>query len=203
MVSNSQRRAETRSKLIQAAHQQFVVNGFEGTNTTAILEQAGISRGGLYHHFDGKKELFEAVFVQVTVSTIEMAIKKGKRSDSPIDDLISACFAWLRSVRRTEVAAILLDQGPQVLGWKRAREIEAKYSLAPMMQSLQAAVDFGVAEIYSVRYTAQLINAVLAEAALEVLYGSNRISVRVQETSIRQLIEGLIAPSKTNHSTKE
>jgi AcrR family transcriptional regulator len=53
---------DRRTGIIEAAHRLFVENGFNGTSMRQIAAQSGSSLGGIYNHFDGKEELFEAVF---------------------------------------------------------------------------------------------------------------------------------------------
>lgn len=191
MATNEERRAATRAKLIKAARENFARSGFDGTHTGDILDQAGMSRGALYHHFKSKRDLFEAVYISVSSEAIDHAAKSGVSGESPLENLISACLGWLRVVRRPEVASILLDQGPQVLGWKKARLLEAESSLGLMMASLEQAVEAGQLDVLSVELTARLINALLAEAALASLHSEPAISAAKQEAAVRQLIEGL------------
>src|ERR1051326_5282934 len=58
------RRAErgraTRDQRVAVATELFAARGFDGTSIEAVLEQAGVSRGSLYHHFASKEALFEA-----------------------------------------------------------------------------------------------------------------------------------------------
>ncbi len=191
MATQAERRAATRGRLLDEAEALFVRDGYEGTPTERVLERAGVSRGALYHHFDSKRELFEAVFVRVSERAIARAVASGRPGDSPREDLVRACLAWLREVRRPEVAAILIDQGPQVLGWKRARDLEAETSLGAMTAGLERASAAGEIRVPSLPLAARLLNAVLAEAALASLHGEPRTSQATREAAIRQLIEGL------------
>lgn len=191
MATQEERRAATRTKLIRAARKQFARDGYEGTKTNDILKATGLSRGAMYHHFRNKQELFEAVFLAVSAEALDYAAKHGKRSKSEIESLVSACTAWLRAVRRPEVAAILLNQGPGVLGWKRAGDLESQSSLDLVTKSVERAVRAGEVEVPSVELAARLINAVLAEAALTRLHGKPSVSVGEQEAAVRQFIEGL------------
>lgn len=43
--------------IIQAAVDEFLENGYEGTSMESIARRAGISKGGLYHHFSSKDEI--------------------------------------------------------------------------------------------------------------------------------------------------
>ena len=191
MATNAERREATRSSIISAARECFVRDGYENTHTDTILERAGVSRGALYHYFSSKREVFEAVYVSVVEETIALALRTPTDSDSPLDELLAACSTWLRFVRKPEVARILLDLGPQVLGWKRARDIEAESSLAPMRRGLERANTAGEIQVPSLEVTALLINALLAEAALISAYGKPRVSLAVLEASIREFVEGL------------
>jgi len=191
MATNEERREATRSRLISAARECFIRDGYENTHTDAILERAGVSRGALYHYFPSKRDVFEAVYVSLVEETIAHALRTRVDSDSPLDELLAACSAWLSFVRKPEVARILLDLGPQVLGWKRARDIEAKSSLAPMRRSLERANTAGEIEVPSVEVAALLINSLLAEAALISAYRKPRAPLSVLEASIRKFVEGL------------
>ncbi len=145
----------------------------------------------MYHHFASKREIFEAVFREVSDETIQGAIRQGGSGASRLDDLTRACLAWLREVRQPHAAAILLDQGPHVLGWQRARDLEAETSLGLMEVALERASAAGEIDVVSVPLTARLLNAILAEAALVAVNDAPTAAVADVEQMIRQFIEGL------------
>lgn len=190
MPTQAERRAATRKLLLDAAVSLFTAHGYEGTSTEHILEIAGVSRGALYHHFKTKREVFEAVFCRVSDAAIERAVRQGGSSSSPIESLVQACLGWLREARRPEVAAILLEQGPAVLGWERARDLEAASSLGLMTQGLERAAAAGKIDVPSIRLAARYLNAALTEAALAAARGGKGTSPRAIEASIRHLIRG-------------
>lgn len=50
---------EKRTKdIIYAAVDEFLESGYEGASMESIARRAGISKGGLYHHFKSKDEIF-------------------------------------------------------------------------------------------------------------------------------------------------
>lgn len=49
-----------KEQIINSAFELFITEGYE-VGINRIIEHAQISRGGLYHHFKNKKELFEVV----------------------------------------------------------------------------------------------------------------------------------------------
>jgi AcrR family transcriptional regulator len=52
---------DLRDRLIAAATETFARHGFAGASLDAIAARAGVTKGGIYFHFDGKEELFFAV----------------------------------------------------------------------------------------------------------------------------------------------
>lgn len=57
--------AATREVIVTEARTLFAERGYGGTSIDDILERAGVARGALYHHFDSKQAVFEAVYQQV------------------------------------------------------------------------------------------------------------------------------------------
>jgi len=79
---NVARGEATRSQLIAIATRMFAERGYEDTSIEAVLREAGVSRGSLYHHFASKEALFEAVAeeVETSVGTQTLAAAAGARS---------------------------------------------------------------------------------------------------------------------------
>lgn len=56
-----QRSEETRNSLLEAAHILFSMKGYDAASVAEICEEAGVSKGAFYHHFDSKQALFLAL----------------------------------------------------------------------------------------------------------------------------------------------
>ena len=54
---------QTRTAILQAAHDLFIKQGYHGTSMRQIAREANIALGGLYNHFTSKEAVFEAVFL--------------------------------------------------------------------------------------------------------------------------------------------
>ncbi len=196
MATQAERRAATQARILDAAQALFAEHGYEATSTEDLLEAAETSRGALYHHFADKRAVFEAVFERVSDEAIARALRRARPSDSPLEALVQVCLGWLREVRKPEVAAILLEQGPQVLGWKRARDLEARTSLGLMTRGLERAAQAGELRVDSLELTARFVNAALAEAALASLHRKPRLGPAAIERAIRQLLRGFGGPDR-------
>jgi AcrR family transcriptional regulator len=60
-LTRSERRAQTRAALLDAAARVFVDRGFAGASVEAIAAEAGYTRGAFYSNFATKEELFVAL----------------------------------------------------------------------------------------------------------------------------------------------
>ncbi len=62
MPYTPEHRAKSKQRIIDAARKQFNIHGFDGVSIKQVMQAAGLSHGGFYHHFDNKDALFaEAV----------------------------------------------------------------------------------------------------------------------------------------------
>jgi AcrR family transcriptional regulator len=167
LASQGERRAATRSALIDAARNCFVEHGFEATTTAAVLARAGVSKGALYHHFATKAELFIAVFEEVTRAMVAKANLEAAAARSPRKMLVEALKGWLRvAVDEPVSRRIVLEMGPESLGLQRARQIEEAITQPPIQRAIQAAVARGEVRCPDVPLVARLLSAMVAELAL-------------------------------------
>src|SRR5881392_4304800 len=51
----------TRAALLDEATRLFAARGYTGTSLEDVAVASQVTRGAVYHHFDGKRALFEAV----------------------------------------------------------------------------------------------------------------------------------------------
>jgi AcrR family transcriptional regulator len=123
--AQADRSAATRDALVTAARRLFAERGFAEVPTDAIVAEAGVTRGALYHQFADKTALFDAV-----MGAVEADIA-GRLADSvaaagisdPVDALRHAVRTWLEICVEPESHRIALLDGPSVLGWGRWREV--------------------------------------------------------------------------------
>jgi len=51
----------TKSKILDGARQVFLLNGYAAASIDQIINQSGVSKGAIYHHFDSKDALFNSL----------------------------------------------------------------------------------------------------------------------------------------------
>lgn len=73
---------DTRQKLIAAAKNEFLTNGYKGASLRRICANAGVTTGALYFFFGGKEDLFGAIiekpmaeFQKLTAQSVEKELE--------------------------------------------------------------------------------------------------------------------------------
>jgi AcrR family transcriptional regulator len=61
----------SRQEFIDAAYELFVQKGYHDTSVDDVIKRSGRSKGGFYHHFDSKAELFVAMFEGIFQKAVE------------------------------------------------------------------------------------------------------------------------------------
>lgn len=62
---NKEIRQQTREQIIDAAFELFANEGYSKTSISAVAKKAGISKGLIYHYFNSKQSILEAIFDQL------------------------------------------------------------------------------------------------------------------------------------------
>ncbi len=79
----------TRDKLLQSAFCEIHRQGFQAASIANILQDTGLTRGALYHHFPTKQALGLAVIDEVIKARLEGLIFKPLReSERPVEKLL-------------------------------------------------------------------------------------------------------------------
>jgi AcrR family transcriptional regulator len=82
-------------EIIDAAVSEFLEKGYEGTSMQSIAKKAGLSKGGLYHHFNSKDEILLAAN-QVYFLPVITLMKKARVKPDPIEGLKSYVVQYLK-----------------------------------------------------------------------------------------------------------
>jgi TetR/AcrR family transcriptional regulator, transcriptional repressor for nem operon len=77
----------TRQRILRAAFQEFYHYGFQAGSLNRIVEETGLTKGALFHHFAGKQELGYAVVDEVIWPRFKATwIDPLEQSEEPIKD---------------------------------------------------------------------------------------------------------------------
>jgi AcrR family transcriptional regulator len=183
--TQAERTEATRGALIAAARRLFTERGYDEVSAEEIVRAAGVTRGALYHHFGGKRELLEAAYEQLEAESTERVARVvlGSELESPLAAMRAGIEAFLDECAEPELRRIALHEAPAVLGWERWREIGAANGLGLIEASLSAAVEAGEIRPVPVGPTAHLLLGALDEAAMLVARSEDPAS-RAEVTSV-------------------
>jgi AcrR family transcriptional regulator len=127
---------------------------------------ARVTTGAVYHHFSGKKGLFQA-----TAERIEAEIS-GQAS------VVDEADPWLRLrlgfeklvdfCASADVQRIIFVEAPQVVGPEARREIELRYTYGVLKNTLPALINAGTVKPYPADLIAWTLLALLREVSAEV-----------------------------------
>ena len=191
---NVARGEATRTQLIVIATRLFADRGYEDTSIEAVLREAGVSRGSLYHHFASKEALFEAVAEDVETSVGAQTLAAASGSGGPVAALRAGFLAWIRLAGDPVVRRILLIDAPSVLGWERWRSKDEQHALGLIRAVLQVIADEGKLRPDLVGTLAHVLLASVNEVALLVARSDDKeAAMKAGADAIDELLQRLFA----------
>jgi AcrR family transcriptional regulator len=184
----------TRAALIDVATELFATNGYEATAIPTVLDAAGVSRGALYHHFESKEALFEAVLQSVEAEATLKVTRAARGATDPLDGLRRGCAAYLAMCRDPVVRRISLIDAPAVVGWERWREIDEQHSFGLIKAAIAAIAADGRVKPELIDVMAHMVLAALLEVALLVARADEgRLAIRRGQEAVDELLTALFA----------
>ena len=84
----------TRQRILDAAFDEFYKNGFQGGSLNRIVDEAGTTKGAVFHHFKGKNDLGYAVVEEIIFSDIK------ERWLDPLADSVDPIAALKKTMRQ-------------------------------------------------------------------------------------------------------
>lgn len=82
MATKGQR---TRREIVDAALRIFSVKGYFHTSISDVLEETGLTKGGLYGHFGSKEELWEAAYERAVELWQETVFRGTREIEDPLE----------------------------------------------------------------------------------------------------------------------
>jgi AcrR family transcriptional regulator len=184
----------TRQELVEAATRLFAERGYEDTSIEAVLGEAGVSRGALYHHFAGKEALFEAVLEEVERGVAQAVVDAVAGVTDPVAALREGTKAWLELTTDPVVRRISLVDAPSVVGWEKWRGIDERHGFGLTKHALESLAEAGHVRPELVDVLAHVLLAALVEVALLIARSDDPVAARkVGEAAIDRLIESFVS----------
>ena len=174
---------ETTQKLIAVAFEEFSQKGYAAASTEAIVSQANLTRGALYHHFKNKAGLFLAVFRAAQEEIGRRVEQAADRSPDLWGQLVSGSKAFLAASSDPALQQIVVIDGPAVLKWETVRQADAGLeggSLALLKTCLAELRQEGIIRDLPLEALAHLLSGAMDEASVWIAGSENPVSALAQ-----------------------
>jgi AcrR family transcriptional regulator len=110
------RQAEaTRELLVSIARERFTEQGYAATAIEEIVQQAGVAKGSLYHHFGGKEALFRAVYEVVLNEAVAAVMAAALAEREPWVSVRAGLSAFLDACLEPAFRRIVVLESVSVL----------------------------------------------------------------------------------------
>lgn len=83
---------QRRANIVEAAKRVFIENGYERATMKHVMDEANVSRGGLYQYFSNKEQLYEAILEEGLSRAVEDNESLMGEVDSHWDLLLKRLF---------------------------------------------------------------------------------------------------------------
>jgi AcrR family transcriptional regulator len=181
----------TRNALLDAARTLFGEHGYAATSLDEIARAAKVTKGALYHHYDGKQELFAAVYEQVKREVSERAATAFLEPD-PWENLYAGCRAMLDAHLDPPVQRIVLRDAPAVLDADTIRHVENRYGAVVLRGALRVAIRAGIVQPLPLKTLALMLSGAIIEGCMVIADAEDPAVARAEVGNVlTSLLEGL------------
>lgn len=101
-------------KILESALAEFSRRGFSATRIEDIARGAGLSKSGLYAHFESKEEVFEALLTRYLVSGEVVPFDATDSVADFVDRFVDFCYSYLGGPRHQMVLRLLFTEAPRI-----------------------------------------------------------------------------------------
>jgi AcrR family transcriptional regulator len=189
--TQAERTEATIGALVDAARELFAVDGYAATSLAAVAARANVTKGAVYHHFEGKQQLFEAVFTREVERMATPLVAAYARKKDPWDAFKAGCRAFLDECLDPDVQRIVLLDALTAIGWEQVRRLESP--LLEMMElGIARAIEAGRIAPRPPDPLASFLYGALCETAMIVARADDqKVAHRQAVAEIGRILDGL------------
>ena len=192
--TQKERSEATTSELIEVARRLFATDGYAATSLDDVVRGAGVTKGALYHHFAGKRDLFLAVYEREQQRLAQIQFRAFAAEKGAWEGFFAGTRAFFEASLDPGVQRITLLDAPSVLGWETMREVEGRYALVQLRQGIEALTHDGHLAPRPVAPLANMLFGAMCEAAMMVARSENpRQATKEALAELRTIMEALRA----------
>jgi len=188
-----ERSETTVAALVAAARELFANDGYAATSLDAVAGAAGVTKGAVYHHFEGKRELFRAVYEHEQQQLVAAIGEAYAREADAWDAFEAGCRAFIESSLDPGLQRITLLDAPGALGWEAIREIESP-ALQLTELGIERAMDAKRLPRRPPEPLAHLLFGAMCEGAMKIARSEDpQAAQRAMWAELRRMLRALAA----------
>ncbi|MGO8759090.1 MAG: TetR/AcrR family transcriptional regulator [Terracidiphilus sp.] len=165
--TQAERSAETRSRILEAATDEFAANGLAGARTENIAAAAGVNKALLYYYFESKEKLYAAALESVSLKVRDRTMAVFLREASPGERVLRLALDHFDRILTQRAFQRLMQQ--EMLRLHRGEQGElpilVKRVFAPGMAMFESSIRDGIA-------TGELISTEWLQIVMAALGGN-------------------------------
>ena len=96
-MSVQQRGEETRNRILDVAQEAFARYGYDATGVAEICRRAGVTKGGFYHHFPSKQDVFLEM-LERWLEGLDQDLEVMRSGEETVPDELRAMTAMVPAV---------------------------------------------------------------------------------------------------------
>jgi len=198
-------------QILDAALHEFSERGFGAARMDDIAARAGLSKGGLYAHFESKDAVFQALMQRMLMPnllfedqppgqpSLAQAAPPAQALAALVDAFLDRAYARLEDDGFIRTLHLLIAEGPRVPEALEDWRLEHLGLLRGQQEAIRQAVDAGVLRDSALTDMVQLIHApILFAAVLKMLQDDEHVRLvmpRLRAAHRRLLLE-LLPPAR-------
>ena len=184
----------TRAALLETAAEMFAARGFARTSLDEIATATQVTRGAVYHHFESKQGLFEAVLEQLETGMAQRVASAARESEDAWQSALAGLDAFLEQCCDPVYGRLCWQEAPAALGWHRWKECEQVYAYGLTEGFLRALMDGGYVARAPLEVPTRLVFGLLGAAGLALADAPEPDKPQVRDRCaalMRQMLDGL------------
>jgi AcrR family transcriptional regulator len=186
-LTKAEQTQHTRRAILDRSRQLFATKGYAATGTEEIISELGITRGALYHQFDDKIGVFQAVVAEAYSEITAYIRTKVEPLDDNWEQLVIGCQAFLEIAQQEDLRRLVFVEAPAVLSADTLVQFD-QYGFGLLHQSIQIAVNEGKLSTIDAEGFAHLVNGSLNELAAWVAQSHDPERLKTAQKLVETLL---------------
>ena len=187
----------SRRALLDSATKLFTERGFAATSLDEVAADARLTKGAVYHHFENKQALFEAVLDEVEQETVAAVTAAAGSQSTVWEGSLAGLDAFFERCLDPAYRRICFQEGPVAMGFARWWECGEQYEIGLIKAMVEALRSEGQIEIDDVDVLVRILFGSLAASALGIARAEDLEAERdANRRVVVRMLEGLRPASK-------